>query len=53
MQVLFTGGNLRTYRGVPAQTWQAFMAADSKGRWFNQWRKAERASRKTRPKAEK
>ena len=39
MQVLFAGGRLKVYRGVPVQTWQQFMDAPSKGRWFNAWRK--------------
>ncbi len=48
MQVLFVGGNLKTYRGIPAQTWQDFMAAESKGRWFNQWQKERKDQKRQR-----
>lgn len=36
LEIIFNRGQIYQYRGVPAQVYREFMAADSKGRYFSE-----------------
>ena len=46
LHVVFASGRMKVYRDIPTQTWQEFIAAPSKGTFYNTRIKKQRKAQK-------